>query len=68
MKKQMYPYPVETIKHWYVTVIGGQSAELKPNQVGVNMEALAENTDIIPNEDTIMITRDLQKSKVAIFY
>jgi hypothetical protein len=57
MKNQIYPYPVETLKHWYVTVVGGQSADLKPNQVGVNMEALAENTDIVPNEDTVMISK-----------
>ncbi len=57
MKNQIYPYPVETIKHWYVTVVGGQSADLKPNQVGVNIEALAENTDIVPNEDTVMISK-----------
>ncbi len=57
MKNQIYPYPVETIKHWYVTVVGGQSLDLKPNQVGVNMEALAENTDIVPNEDTVMISK-----------
>ena len=57
MKNQIYPYPVETIKNWYVTVVGGQSADLKPNQVGVNMKALAENTDIVPNEDTVMISK-----------
>ncbi len=57
MKNQIYPYPVETVKHWYVTVVGGQSSDLKPNQVGVNMEALAENTDIVPNEDMVMISK-----------
>jgi hypothetical protein len=39
------------IKHWYVTVVGGMSADLKSNQVGVNMEALAENTDIVPLDE-----------------
>ena len=57
MKNQIYPYPVETIKHWYVTVVGGQSADLKQDQVGVNLEALAQNTDIVPNEDTVMISK-----------
>lgn len=57
MKNQIYPYPVETVKHWYVTVVGGQSSDLRPNQVGVNMGALAENTDIVPNEDTVMISK-----------
>lgn len=53
----MYPYPVETLKHWYVTVVGGKSTDLKPNQIGVNLEALAENTDIIPFKDTVMISK-----------
>ena len=53
MKNQMYPYPVETLKHWYVTVVGGKSADLKPNQIGVNLEALAENTDIVPFKEEI---------------
>lgn len=57
MKNLIYPYPVETLKHWYVTVVGGQSSDLRPNQVGVNMKALAENTDIVPHEDTIMISK-----------
>jgi hypothetical protein len=57
MKNQIYPYSVETLKHWYVTVVGGQSADLKPDQVGVNMAALSENTDIVPNEDTVMISK-----------
>lgn len=57
MKNQIFPYPVETVKHWYVTVVGGQSSDLKPNQIGVNMGALAENTDIVPNEDTVMISK-----------
>src|SRR3989337_2012992 len=57
MKNQMYPYPVETLKHWYVTVVGGKSADLKPNQIGVNLEALAENTDIVPFKDTVMISK-----------
>ncbi len=57
MKNQLYPYPVETLKHWYVTVVGGESADLKPTQIGVNMEALAENTDIVPYKDTVLITK-----------
>ena len=57
MKNQIYPYPVETLKHWYVTVVGGKSADLKPNQIGVNLEALAENTDIVPFKDTVMISK-----------
>ncbi len=57
MRNQLYPYPVETLKHWYVTVVGGQSADLKPDQIGVNLKALAENTDIVPYKDTVLISK-----------
>ena len=54
---RMYPYPVETLRHWYVTIVGGQSAELEPNQLGVNREALAENTNIMPYEDNVLVSK-----------
>ncbi len=57
MRNDLYPYPVETLKHWYVTVVGGQSFDLKPNQIGVNKDALAENTDIVPYEDSVLISK-----------
>lgn len=57
MRNNLYPYPVETLKHWYVTIIGGQSAELKPNQIGVNKKALAVNTDIVPYEDNVLVSK-----------
>ncbi len=57
MRNKLYPYPVETLKHWYVTIVGGQSIDLKPNQVGVNRDALAKNTDIVPYEDSILISK-----------
>lgn len=57
MRNDPYPYPVETLKHWYVTIVGGQSTELKPNQLGVNREALAENTDIVPYEDNVLVSK-----------
>jgi len=57
MRNDLYPYPVETLKHWYVTIVGGQSIELKPNQIGVNREALAENTNIVPYEDSVLVSK-----------
>lgn len=57
MRNDLYPYPVETLKHWYVTIVGGQSAELKPNQIGVNKKALAVNTDIVPYEDSVLVSK-----------
>ncbi len=58
-----YPYPVETLKHWYVTIVGGKSAELKPGHIGVKKEALAENTDIVPYEDKVLLSR-LENNKI----
>lgn len=63
MKKSQYPYPVETLKHWYVTIVGGQSTDLKPGYIGVNSEALAENTNITPYEDNVLISK-LEDSRV----
>jgi len=57
MKNDLYPYPVETLKHWYVTIVGGESLDLKPNEIGVNRCALAENTDIVPYEDNVLVSK-----------
>lgn len=57
MKNNLYPYPVETLKHWYIAPIGGQSPELKANQIGLNREALIENTDLVPYEDRVLISK-----------
>jgi|SRR3990172_1751344 len=40
------PYPFETLRHWYVSPFGGRTTELAEGQVGVNGEALEENTEI----------------------
>jgi hypothetical protein len=52
-----YPYPIEAIRHWYITPVGGQSHDLDPDQIGLNREALAGNTDLIPFEDRVSISR-----------
>jgi hypothetical protein len=52
-----YPYPIETLKHWYVTPIGGQSIDLKPGQIGLNREALADNTDLVPYQDRVSLSK-----------
>ena len=49
--KAGYPYPIETLKHWYVAPIGGMSVDLKPGQIGLNKEALADNTDLVPYQE-----------------
>ena len=44
------PYPVETVRFWYVSPFGGRSQELDANQVGLNREALARNTELEPQD------------------
>jgi len=44
------PYPIETIRYWYVSPFGGRSTELTTEQVGVNKEALAQNTELAPRD------------------
>jgi hypothetical protein len=55
--KGRYPYPVEAIRHWYIAPIGGQSLDLEQDQLGLNRDALANNTDLIPFEDKVSISR-----------
>jgi hypothetical protein len=55
--KAGYPYPIETLKHWYVAPIGGLSADLKPGQIGLNREALADNTDLVPYQDRVSLSK-----------
>jgi hypothetical protein len=50
------PFPFETLRHWYVTPFGGRSPDLAPGQVGINAEALDRNTDLIPEEDRVLIS------------
>jgi hypothetical protein len=52
-----YSYPIETLKHWYVTPIGGESIDLKPGQIGLNEEALADNTDLVPYQDRVSLSK-----------
>jgi hypothetical protein len=55
--KSRYPFPVETLRHWYVAPIGGQSPDLEQGQIGLNRDALADNTDLVPFEDRVSISR-----------
>ncbi len=49
------PYPVQTIRHRYETVLGGVTDELQPWQVGVNRTALQANTDLVPQQDQVHV-------------
>jgi hypothetical protein len=57
MRNLSYPYPVEALRHWYLTPIGGQSSELEPGEIGLNREALAKNTHLVPFEDRVLISK-----------
>ncbi len=50
------PYPLETLRHWYVTPFGGRSRDLSQGQVGINSRALDQNTSLIPNQDKVLIS------------
>ncbi len=47
--------PVETLRHWYVTVCGGMSPELAFDQIGINREALERNTTLDPTMDRVRV-------------
>ncbi len=64
---RIYPYPIEPFRYCYVTLVGGNSIELKPGQIGLNSRALSENTDLIPYQDRVIISK-LDGSRVQPLY
>ncbi len=53
---QEKPFPVETLRHWYVTPFGGRSPDLHTGQVGINSQALDQNTRLVPERDKVLIS------------
>ncbi len=49
------PLPIETLRHWYVTVCGGLSPDLALHQIGINRKALERNTDLDPSVDRVRV-------------
>ncbi len=49
-------YPVETLRHWYVTPYGGMSPELALFQIGINREAIELNTSLDPALDRVRVS------------
>jgi hypothetical protein len=43
-------YPVEMLRHIYVTPFGGFSPDLQPGEIGIQAEALARNTRLQPSD------------------
>src|SRR2546427_6481786 len=48
-------FPLETLRHWYVTPFGGHSNELSFYQIGIRREALKANTQLDPEVDRVRI-------------
>lgn len=44
------PWPVETTRHAYLTVLGGFSEDLAEDAIGLHRQALEENTDLQPGD------------------
>lgn len=50
------PFPFETLRHWYVTLFGGRSDDLRPGELGIRSEALRQNTKLVPHQDRVTIS------------
>lgn len=50
------PFPLETVRHWYVTPFGGLSEDLELGQVGIHADALVRNTELVPHQDRVTIS------------
>lgn len=62
------PYPQETLRYWYVTPFGGRSPDLSGDVVGINRSALEQNTDLIPQQDTVVIGILAQTNTRPVFF
>lgn len=61
-----FSLPMEPIKDWYVTLFGGRSGELNPNQIGINKHNL-DNTRLTPYLDKVFI-KSLEGKKIVPLY
>lgn len=50
------PWPVETTRHAYLTVLGGFSEELSPTAIGLHQQAVEENTDLVAGDSVTVST------------
>ncbi len=53
-------FPIEPFRERYVTPFGGVSMDLAAGEVGVNAIAIAENTRLVPGEDLVLVSSDLE--------
>jgi len=41
-----YQFPLSVSRDWYVTEVGGHTQELSPGEIGINVDALKQNTSL----------------------
>jgi hypothetical protein len=58
--------PIQPIRDWYVTLFGGRSRELNPDQVGINEQNLG-NTNLAPYLDKVSIKK-LEGERIVPLY
>ena len=61
-------YPFEPIKDWYLSPLGGRSVEIGYDEVGLNETAIEENTDLVPFQDTVMISKLDNKKTIPLYF
>lgn len=60
-------FPMQPVRDRYVTPFGGVSAELAAGEVGVNAAALKRNTRLVPGEDDVLVSSDLDNRARPLF-
>ncbi len=50
------PWPVETSRYAYLTLLGGFSAELSGTAIGLHQQAIEENTELRPGDQVTVST------------
>lgn len=60
-----YQFPVTVSKDWYVTKVGGHTADLSPGEVGINVSALRQNTSL--EEGDVVSLRPFEDSPHPFF-
>lgn len=63
-KPDVPEFPVETLRHVYVTPFGGFSPDLEEGELGIHREALEANTDLEPWRDVVTLTKLAASTRV----
>ena len=57
-------YPLEMLRHVYLTPFGGFSPDLGGGEIGINASALERNTDLRPWRDTVTISKMAGRARI----